>query len=178
MNDSIVTKYKGVQKIYFNKILYEIIKIANLKLTTKIILDYGCGEKQLEKLLNKKILNYDINPKYSEVEYVGGVANFDIVVINHVLMYFTINEIKDFFYKLWKINANIELVVGIGKQNFLSNFLKYATFNKNAHANTKISYSDQVSFLKKNTQILEIKKNIFFMTDIFYCKLNNSRISD
>jgi hypothetical protein len=109
MNDSIVTKYKGVQKIYFNKILY---------------------------------------------------------------------EIKDFFYKLWKINANIELVVGIGKQNFLSNFLKYATFNKNAHANTKISYSDQVSFLKKNTQILKIKKNIFFMTDIFYCKLNNSRISD
>lgn len=121
MNDSIVTKYKGVQKIYFNKILYEIIKIANLKLTTKIILDYGCGERQLEKLLNKKILNYDINPKYSEVEQVG-VANFDIVVINHVLMYFTINEIKDFFYKLWKINANIELVIGIGKQNFLSNF--------------------------------------------------------
>ena len=93
-------------------------------------------------------------------------------------MYFDINEIKNLFNTLLKINANIELVVGIGKQNFLSNLLKYITFNKNAHQYTKTSYYEQVLFLKKNTKILKQKKNIFFMTDIFYCKLNNSRIPD
>ena len=164
MNDAIVTKYKGISAIYFNKIIYEIIEIADLRFTNKIILDYGCGEKQLEKLLNKKILNYDINPKYSEVEKleIGCAPNFDLVVINHVLMYFNIKEIKNLFNTLWKINPNTELVVGIGKQNFLSNFLKYITFNKNAHANTKTSYYEQVLFLKKNCKILKQKK-IFFL---------------
>ena len=48
-----VTKYKGFSKFYFIKILEEIIKIGSLRNSKKKILDYGCGEKYLEKLLKK-----------------------------------------------------------------------------------------------------------------------------
>ena len=46
--------YKGFGKIYFEKIIKEIISIGNLKINEKKILDYGCGVKYLEKLLKKK----------------------------------------------------------------------------------------------------------------------------
>lgn len=49
-----VTKYKGFKKIYFDKIIKEIIKIGNLESTNFKILDYGCGEKRLEQNLKKK----------------------------------------------------------------------------------------------------------------------------
>ncbi len=49
VNFTQVTKYKGFKKIYFDKIINEIIKIGNLQSTNSIILDYGCGEKRLEK---------------------------------------------------------------------------------------------------------------------------------
>ena len=49
INFTQVTKYKGLKKIYFDKIIKEIIKIGNLQSTNSIILDYGCGEKRLEK---------------------------------------------------------------------------------------------------------------------------------
>ena len=58
-----ITKYTGLKNIYFNKILLDIIQIANLNSPKKKVLDYGCGEKQLQKLLKRKIFNYDINPK-------------------------------------------------------------------------------------------------------------------
>ena len=49
INFTQVTKYKGLKKIYFDKIIKEIITIGNLQSTNSIILDYGCGEKRLEK---------------------------------------------------------------------------------------------------------------------------------
>ena len=49
----IVTHYKGVSKIYFDTIISNIIRIGNLE-TKNLILDYGCGEKRVEKKLKKK----------------------------------------------------------------------------------------------------------------------------
>ena len=46
-----ITKYTGIKNLYFNRILYEIIKIGNLHSVEKKILDYGCGEKQLQKII-------------------------------------------------------------------------------------------------------------------------------
>ncbi len=89
-----VTSYKGLQKIYFIKILKEIIKIGDLENQQKKILDYGCGEKQLSKLLNKKIFNYDKKENLNEVSDLNKI-NFDVVVINHVLMYLDKKEITN-----------------------------------------------------------------------------------
>ena len=175
-SDQIITKYKGFQKIYFNKILLNIIKIGRLDLRNKKILDYGCGNRQLSKLLNKKILNYDLNPHYSDFDSINNLK-FDIVVINHVLMYLSVKEIKNLFLKIYSINKNAKLIVGVGKQNFLSKFLKILTLKFNAHKGTKSSYKQQVEFLKRNMIILQSKKNIFYMTDIFYIKFNNIKLS-
>ena len=49
----------------------------------------------------KKILNYDINSIYSDFEDYSGLE-FDIIVINHVLMYLTQDEIKELFQKIYK----------------------------------------------------------------------------
>lgn len=165
-NDQIITKYRGLQKIYFNKILLNIIKIGRLNLTNKKILDFGCGNKQLSKLLNKKILNYDLNPNYSDFTTIDNLK-FDIVVINHVLMYLSVKEIKNLLLKIYSINKNAILIVGIGKQNFLSIFLKILTFKFNAHKGTKSSYIQQLNILKKNLKKIKCKKNIFFLTDVF-----------
>ena len=42
--------------------------------------------KTTSKLLNKKIINYDINPYLSEIDNIENV-NFNIIIFNHVLMY-------------------------------------------------------------------------------------------
>jgi 2-polyprenyl-3-methyl-5-hydroxy-6-metoxy-1,4-benzoquinol methylase len=176
LNDQIITKYVGLQAIYFNKILLNIIKIGRLNFTNKKILDFGCGNKQLSKLLNKKILNYDLNPNYSDFISIDNLK-FDIVVINHVLMYLSIKEIKNLFFKIYSINKNARLIVGVGKQNFLSIFLKILTLKFNAHKGTKSTYKQQIEFLKRNMIFIQKKRNIFFMTDIFYLKFNNVKLS-
>jgi 2-polyprenyl-3-methyl-5-hydroxy-6-metoxy-1,4-benzoquinol methylase len=176
LNDQIITKYIGLQAIYFNKILLNIIKIGRLNFTNKKILDFGCGNKQLSKLLNKKILNYDLNPNYSDFISIDNLK-FDIVVINHVLMYLSIKEIKNLFFKIYSINKNARLIVGVGKQNFLSIFLKILTLKFNAHKGTKSTYKQQIEFLKRNMIFIKKKRNIFFMTDIFYLKFNNVKLS-
>jgi len=176
LNDQIITKYIGLQAIYFNKILLNIIKIGRLNFTNKKILDFGCGNKQLSKLLNKKILNYDLNPNYSDFISIDNLK-FDIVVINHVLMYLSVKEIKNLFFKIYSINKNVRLIVGVGKQNFLSIFLKILTLKFNAHKGTKSTYKQQIEFLKRNMIFIQKKRNIFFMTDIFYLKFNNVKLS-
>ncbi len=68
----ITNHYTGVNKIYYDALISNIINIGNLK-NKNLILDYGCGEKRLEEKLNKKILNYDINPKYSDYESIDNL---------------------------------------------------------------------------------------------------------
>ena len=85
---------KITQKYYFLSIAKNIIKIADLKNTEKTILDFGCGQKIFTKLLkNKKIINYDVKPEYSECKSYED-SKFDIIIFNHVLMYMSSKEIE------------------------------------------------------------------------------------
>lgn len=169
-----ITEYKGIKKIYFIKILNEIIDIGNLYSDKKKILDYGCGEKQLEKILKKKIINYDINPKLTEIDSIKN-SDFNVIILNHVLMYLDKREIISLFDQIKKINPNCEIIIGLGRQNFLSKVAKYITFNFKAHSGTITSYHDQLDIILKKMLVINSKKNIFFMTDLFYLKfkLNN-----
>ena len=166
VNFTQVTKYKGFKKIYFDKIIKEITKIGNLQSTNSIILDYGCGEKRLEKNLNKKILNYDINEKYSEMSNFLD-KDFDIIIINHVLMYMSVNEINSLFETIYSTNSNCQFIIGIGKQNLFSKLAKNITLNFNAHSGTISSYNDQYKIIENKMEIIKEKRNICFMTDIF-----------
>ena len=95
---------KITEKYYFEYVAKKIIEIAKLQNTSKTILDFGCGVKVLSKKLpQKKIINYDVNPNYTEhVDYKK--LYFDIVVFNHVLMYMDKKEIISTFENIKKIN--------------------------------------------------------------------------
>ncbi len=164
-----ITKYTGIKNLYFNRILYEIIKIGNLHSLEKKILDYGCGEKQLQKLLNKKIINYDINPYLSEIDNIENV-NFNIIIFNHVLMYMHKDRIAKLLDYIKSFNPNCEFIIGIGKQNFLSKIAKNITLNFDAHAGTISSHKEQLGIIRQKMKIIKSKKNIFYMTDIYYAK--------
>jgi hypothetical protein len=64
----ITTPYSGVSKFYFEKIIDTIIEEGQLKKKNLKILDFGCGLKFLQKKLNKKIYNYDVNPELSDLK--------------------------------------------------------------------------------------------------------------
>ena len=166
-----VTKYSGLGKIYFNKILREIIKIAHLNKRNINILDYGCGTKQLSKILKKKILNFDILEEYNEVNKLE-FKNYDIIIFNHVLMYFEKDKILELFSNIKKENKYCEIVVGIGKQNLISKILKFISLNFHAHQGTKCSYQDQLDIINQ-MNVINHTKNIFLMTDIYYFNLFN-----
>ena len=173
MRDNIqfpVTNYSNFpEKFYFLSIAKNIIKIGNLRKTKNKILDYGCGNKIFSKLLkNKKIINYDINPHFTEVKNFQRY-NFDLVILNHVLMYMTPLQITNLFKIFKKKNPKCKFLIGIGKQNFFSKVLKIFALNFKAHNKTKCSYEDQIKIINKFMNIKN-KKNIFFITDIFLTK--------
>ena len=89
-----IISYKGISSFYFKYVIKKIIEIGNLKDKSIKILDYGCGNKYLQKVLKRKIYNLDIDPRYNEVQVNYTQLKFDAIVINHVLMYLPPKEIK------------------------------------------------------------------------------------
>jgi len=168
-----VDYYNGISGIYFKNIISNIIKIGNLAKTEKIILDFGCGSKILKKNLpGKKILNYDVNPDYTEHDDYKKLY-FDIVVFNHTLMYMENKEIVSTFENINKINKNCEFIIGIGKGGLLNKFAAYVSLNFTAHKGTLSTYEEQIKIIYDYTKNLERKKNIFFMTDILHTRFIN-----
>ena len=164
---------KFPQKYYFESIAKNIINIGNLKNTNKIILDFGCGQKIFSKILkDKKIINYDIKPEYTECQTYEDYS-FDIAIFNHVLMYLYPSQIEELLNKIKKIRPNCELVLSLGKQNIISKIAMYLTLNFNYHDDIRSTYKEQMKVFFDKTILLKKKKNIFFMTDIYYFKFKS-----
>ncbi len=157
MND-IVTNYKGIFKFYYLKIIREIIKIGDLKNVNGNILDFGCGEKQLEKELNKKIFNYDLNPLYNELLNYNKFK-YKIIVLNQVLMYMKKKEILNFFKVQKKKNKDVKFIVVISKHSLLTKFVRLL-FNKKKLINISSTFEEQVNIIFSQTRL--IKKKILF----------------
>ena len=170
-NEFLTTHYDTTfSKYYFLKVAKEIIKIGNLE-NQNTILDYGCGEQIFSKLLTKpKIFNYDIKPEYNEVLNVTDHLNSDVIIFNHVWMYIPYEEISKILQDIKNANKNSKIILSMGKQNLLSKIAMILAGKPNAHNNTVISYNKQLEVLKKFCKILNVKKNIYFMTDVFYAE--------
>ena len=165
--------YTGLQSFYFASVISNVIKIGKLDNNNKIILDFGCGVKVLSKKLpQKKIINYDVNPNYTEhVDYKK--LYFDIVVFNHVLMYMDKKEIISTFENIKKINKNCEFLISIGKESVFNKLVALAYNFKTAESRYKgalTTYDHQVEIIKNQTKILNVKKNILFLTDIYHAR--------
>lgn len=163
-----VNYYHGIKKIYFNKIINEIIDIANLTENNNIILDFGCGSKQLEKKLNKKILNYDVNPLHTDLKDYKTI-DFNIVIFNHVLMYMDSEEIKKTLNNIKKKNKFCKVVVGISRQSFINKIASWASLNFSAHVGTKTNPKNQFKILQQHMDLIS-KRSVFNMTDIYLFK--------
>ena len=162
--------YKGIPNIYFKRIIFNIIKIGNLNKSNKIILDFGCGAKVLSQILqHQKVLNYDKNPNYTEHEDYKKLY-FEIAVFNHVLMYMDRQEIISTFENIKKINKDCEFIIGISKESLINKLAAFASLNFSAHEGILTNQKEQVEILRTLTKILDVKKNIFFMTDIYYAR--------
>ena len=75
-----VTNYSGFSRYYFRKLLNSIINVGCLTRRSIRVLDFGCGNGELKKLLpNANIIGYDIIPHLSDVDDWRKV-NFDILV--------------------------------------------------------------------------------------------------
>jgi len=163
------TDYNKIpHKYYFLSVAKNIIKIADLKNTNKTILDFGCGKKIFSKLLkNKKIINYDIKPEFSECKNYEN-SQFDVIIFNHVLMYMYPNEIEALLEKIKRISPNCKLILSLSKQNIVSKLVMFLSFNFDAHKYTKSSYKEQIEIFFKKTKLIKKKLNIFAMTNIYY----------
>lgn len=166
-----ITEYKGFVKFYFLSIANNIIKIANLLNTNNVILDYGCGNKIFSKLLKKKkILNYDINPKYSEIKNFEN-HKFDIVIFNHVLMYLSKKEISKLIKKIKRLNPKCKLILSLSRQNLISKLGMILSLNFDAHKRTISTYDDQLEVFQKECILIKKKLFIFGITDVYYYKI-------
>jgi len=114
-----------------------------------------------------RVLNFDINPHYTDHDDYKNLK-FDIVILNHVLMYMEDEEILSMFRNVKKMNAKCKFVIGIGKEGFINKLAAILALNFKAHKGTKNKYKNQLSLIKSKMNIIDVKKNIFFMTDVFY----------
>ena len=88
-------------------------------------------------------------------------------------MYMEKKEIISTFENIKKINQNCEFIIGIGKGGLINKLAALVSLNFTAHKGTLTTYEQQTEILKNYTKILQVKKNIFFMTDIYYTKFDN-----
>ena len=108
------TKYGRIGGIYFRAILKKIIKIGNLKDSSKKILDFGSGTGELKKILrtsNKNIINYDIVPELTETND-WTKETFNVFVANQVFYIFSKEELIEVIKKLEKTNPQVEIIIG------------------------------------------------------------------
>ena len=166
-----ITPYEGIKKFYFEFILDQIIRIADLHNQNKQILDYGSGLGFLKKkLINSKnnIINYDIVKELSDVNDWKSI-NFDIIVFNQVLDYLSENEITQLIKEIKEINPNSEIIYSVGYKSIIKRAAMYVLNKRDAYDGMKTSEEKQYELLKP---FFNIKKTytIFFLHRIFLLK--------
>lgn len=166
-----ITSYVGIQKFYFRRILKCCSQLGNfMDFPGQILLDFGCGSKELKKFSAKMdYVGYDISPALTEVRKWEDL-NIHTIVLNHTLMYLDELEIRQLFSKIKGKPEVQQIIVGIGRQNFLSNVGKFFLRKKNAHLGTKTQPEIQKRLLEEYFVKRE-SKSVFFMTDILLLEL-------
>lgn len=162
--------YRGLKGIYFYRILKKIIEIGNLKNRNVKILDFGCGLGKLNGLLPGKVIGYDVQPEFAEIDD-WRKAKFDVIVANQVFYLMAEKELREFLAELHKINHEVELIVAISKRKLIHKILKYF-FRPDAWADTKLMPVEELSILMEKMHVIK-KTNVFFMADVYLMKFKD-----
>lgn len=161
-----VTLYSGVSKFYFRHLLNQIINVGELRRPGISILDFGCGNGELKRILpDAKVIGFDIIPSLSDVEDWRPV-DFDVLVANEVFYSFSENRLEELILELKRKNINLELIVGISHQGVLSNIGKYLLGKPDAHSATKTEPKKEVEILLRHCKVNR-KKNVLHLAAVY-----------
>ena len=164
--------YKGLSKIYFNKILSKIIRLGNLNTEDGLILDFGCGYNYLKKRLNsKKVIGYDVIPEFSDVKNYKKLKP-DIIVCNNILEHFTQNEIIRKIREFKMMNKNCKFITAIPTENWLSKLGMLITGITHAHDDHKTKLKDINKILKEHCYFIK-RKNVFTLCEVSLWKFKD-----
>jgi len=152
--------YTGIIGIYCNKILNTIVKWIP---KGKWVLDFGCGKKELEKRLKENyVLNYDINPEYTEEhDYKNTLP--DVIVCNHVLEHIPDYEIEIIVKDFIRMNPNHILIVGLPTESWLSKLGMILTGHSDSYKFHVTDFKSIFRILSKYYKKIK-EKNIFNAT--------------
>ena len=164
-----VTSYRGITKYYFLYLLNKIIKLGELDTKDCSILDFGCGENQLQKILGEKVVGYDIIEELTDIDD-WKKAQFDTLVANQVFYSFDERQLSSLMDQLSQYNNDITIIVGISRQGLFNNIGKVIFGNKNAHSLTKITSKEELAILLQHCNLIR-KNNILYLTDLYLLKL-------
>lgn len=108
-----------IVRMYFRWKFNKIIKFAELG-KEQLILDFGCGDKWLKKILKGyNIIGYDLNPKQTEIKDYTKIKPDKIFVVD-VFEHIPLEEIKKIIENFKKMNVNFELITSIPTENWIS----------------------------------------------------------
>lgn len=168
-----VTQYAGFGGIYFRYLLKQIIKIGGLDNNRATVLDFGCGNGELKRLLNdRNVIGFDIIPELSDVIDWRSVK-FDVLVSNQVFYSFSENDLDELLRELKCRDRKLRLVVGISRQGILNNIGKYLLGKSDAHSRTKISPKREKEILKRYCNILQ-RKRVLGLADVYLLSFKSS----
>lgn len=141
--------YKGLSKIYFQKILDTIIDYGDLHNEKGLILDFGCGLGHLKKRLKgKNIIGYDVIKELSDVSDYRKLKPTKIV-LSGVLEHIYLDEIKEILKDFKKMNKNAHLLVFLPTENFISKIAMILAGESHAHDDHVSKYKDINELIEK-----------------------------
>lgn len=165
-----VTLYSGLSQFYFRHLLRQIDKVGRLDRPDITILDFGCGQGELKRLLGgAKVVGYDIIPELSDVPDWHAV-DFDVLVANEVFYRFSEEELESLLRELKQKNPALELVVGISRQGLLNNIGKYLLGRPEAHSAAQLSPKKELSILKEHCEVLH-NNSFMALFDVYSLRL-------
>ena len=148
--------YTGVKGIYFYRILKAIIEIGNLDKRNVKILDYGCGNGKLKKILGNKVTGFDILKKLTEIDDWHKVK-FGVVVANEVFYLMPPEEIIRFLGAVKQLNPNSLLIVGTSRYSILNKIAKTLAGQHDAHNGMLTTPSMELATIENSMKLINYK---------------------
>jgi SAM-dependent methyltransferase len=165
--------YRGLSKIYFEKIITIIIAFGDLRKGEGLILDFGCGLGHLKKRLQEKnVIGYDIIPELSDVADYKTLTPSKIV-LSGVLEHMYIDEIEKLLHDFIQMNPYAELLIFLPTENFVSKIAMHLAGQVHAHDDHISKYKDINKVIEKYYYLKKRKYIFLHMGQISHYVSNN-----
>ena len=160
-----VTSYSGLSRTYFLRLLRSLIELGRLERPGLTILDFGCGNGELKRMVKGKVIGYDVVPALSDVKDWKSV-DFDVLVANEVFYSFTEAELVKLLKALKKKNKDLELVVGISRLGFLNKVGMFLLGRPGAHSEARLEARKEWEILERSCAVLR-HQNVWNLADVY-----------